>query len=64
MSVDCLSERLYKTAEEIWEHQSHQHPFLTELKQGTSGSGSFHLLFQAGLCVSDRLCEDVRLSVV
>ena len=34
MPVVCFSERLYNSAQEVWE-KSHRHPFLTELRAGT-----------------------------
>ena len=34
MPVECFSERLYNSAQEVWE-KSHRHPFLTELRAGT-----------------------------
>ena len=34
MPVECFSERLYSSAQEVWE-KSHRHPFLTELRAGT-----------------------------
>jgi thiaminase/transcriptional activator TenA len=33
-TVTRFSQRLYRSAQEIWE-KSHQHPFLTELREGT-----------------------------
>jgi thiaminase/transcriptional activator TenA len=38
--VNSFSERLYRSAHEIWT-KSHEHPFLQELKQGTLASDRF-----------------------